>query len=113
MITVESRRRRANSAHPPVVGPALAAYPVGRIVVPLVPLVGERAERLLEVVPTVLVIECSSDDLCDEGTATSGPCALIELVDEIVVEGDVYTHVLTLAHNSEAVAHVENSSGMR
>lgn len=62
------------------------------------PLVGDGTQCGLDLVPPRLIVECSADQICDERTAQPGACPPIQLSDQLIVELNVYTHVLTLAH---------------
>jgi hypothetical protein len=60
--------------------------------------VGQRSQRRLDVVPTLLVVEASSDELGDEGTASAGADTPIELSDELVIKGYVHAYGPRIAH---------------
>jgi hypothetical protein len=64
-----------------------------------VPAVRDLADRRLDVIPTLLVVERAPDDLGDERTAAPGAYAPVELRDEIVVESYVHSHGRNLAHS--------------
>lgn len=97
MRTVESSRILATSADATFIG-ALATDPVSGIVVPFVALVGDGTERGLDVVPPTLVIEPATNQLRDERAASPTPGTLIELGNELVIDRNVQSHVLTIAH---------------
>jgi hypothetical protein len=97
MRTVESSRILATSANATPVG-ALAADPFTGIVIPFVALIGDRPERCLDIVPSPLVIESAANQLCDECAASSASSPPIELGNELVIDGNVQSHVPTIAH---------------
>lgn len=64
---------------------ALRLHPAGRVGIPLVLALRKRAETGFDVLPTALVIECSTQSLGDEGAAAPPSDAVIELLNEIVL----------------------------
>lgn len=103
MSTVESSRTLAISAGATLVGP-LSADPFTGIVIPLVALVGDGAERCLDIVPPPLVVEAAANQLRDERAAAPAARPLIELGNELVVDGDVQSHVPKIAHWNPSAA---------
>ena len=97
MRTVESSRTLATSAHSTPVG-ALAADPFTGIVIPFVALVGDSPERCLDIVPSPLVIESAANHLCDECAASPASSPPVEFGNELVINGNVQSHVPTIAH---------------
>ena len=97
MSTVESSRTLAISAGSTLVGPLLAD-PFTGIGIPLVALVGDGPERCLDIVPSPLIVESPADQLRDERAAAPTSRPLIELGNELVVNGDVQSHVPRIAH---------------
>ena len=97
MSTVESSRILATSADATPIG-ALAADPFTRIVIPFVALVGDSPKRCLDIVPSPLVIESAANQLCDQCAAPPASSPPIELGNELVIDGNVQSHVLTIAH---------------
>jgi hypothetical protein len=85
------------SADATLVG-ALVADPFTGIVIPFVALVGDGPERCLDIVPSPLVIESAANQLCDECAASPASSPLVELCNELVINGYVQSHVLTIAH---------------
>ena len=105
MRTVESSRILATSADAAPVG-ALAADPFTGIVIPFVALVGDGPERCLDIVPSPLVIESAANQLCDECAASPASSPLVEFGNELVINGYVQSHVLTIAHWLPASLHL-------
>jgi hypothetical protein len=97
MRTVESSRIFATSADATPVG-ALAPDPFTGIVIPIVALVGDSPERCLDIVPSPLVIESAANQLCDECAASPASGAPVEFGNELVINGNVQSHVPTIAH---------------
>jgi hypothetical protein len=97
MRTVESSRILATSADATPVG-ALAADPFTGIVIPFVALVGDSPERCLDVVPPPLVIKSAANQLCDECAASPASSPPVEFGNELVINGNVQSHVSTIAH---------------
>ena len=103
MMTVESSKNLATaetrSAGSPAVAVALCAHPCGGIVVPGVAVaVGQCPDARFDVVPSAFVIEAAADQLGDERTSAATPATAVELVEELVVELYVHSHVRRLAH---------------
>ncbi len=99
MSTVESNRRRATSTGPAAVATPLRADPGRGIGIPVVARIGELAERGFDLVPASLVFQPPPDELTDERAPSARADTSVELCDELVVQGYVQTHVLTLAHS--------------
>jgi hypothetical protein len=97
MSTVESSRTLATSADATPVG-TLAADPFTGVVIPFVALVGDGPEHCLDIVPSPLVIESAANQLCDECTTSPASSPLVEFGNELVINGNVQSHVLTIAH---------------
>jgi hypothetical protein len=97
MRTVESSRTLATSADATPVG-ALAADPFTGIVIPFVALVGDSPERCLDIVPSPFVIESVANQLCDERAASPASSPPVEFGNELVINGNVQSHVPTIAH---------------
>lgn len=93
---VEQQAR--HSAGPTGVTASLRPHPLGRVVVPGVSGVSKRAERAFYLVPSPLVLESSPDQSRDERAALAVAHPGVELGDELVVQGNVQSHVLMLAH---------------
>jgi len=85
------------SADATLVG-ALVADPFSGIVIPFVALVGDGPEGCLDIVPSPLVIESATNQLCDECAASPASSPLVEFGNELVINGYVQSHVLTIAH---------------
>jgi len=97
MSTVESSRTLATSADATLVG-TLAADPFTGIVIPFVALVGDSPERCLDIVPSPLVIEPAANQLCDECATSPASGPLVEFGNELVINVNVQSHVLIIAH---------------
>jgi len=97
MRTVESSRILATSADATPVG-ALAADPFTGIVIPFVARVGDSSECCLDIVPSALVIESAANQLCDECAASPAASPPVEFGNELVINGNVQSHVPTIAH---------------
>ncbi len=97
MSTVESSSTLATSADATLVG-TLAADPFTGIVIPFVALVGDSPERCLDIVPSPLVIEPAAYQFCDECATAPAPSPLVEFGNELVINGNVQSHVLIIAH---------------
>ena len=76
---------------------ALRADPFGWIAVPLVPL-ADRAERGLDQLPALFVLQGARDGRCDERATPAGADPAVELGDERVIEVNVQTHAHSLTH---------------
>jgi len=98
MRTVESSRILATSANATPVG-ALAADPFTGIVIPFVALVGDSPERCLDIVPSPFVIEPAANQLCDKCATSPASGPLVEFGNELVIDGNVQSHVLNIAHS--------------
>ena len=85
---------------------ALVADPFTGIVIPFVALVGDGPERCLDIVPSPLVIESAANQLCDECAASPASSPLVEFGNELVINGYVQSHVLTIAHWVPASLHL-------
>ena len=97
MSTVESSRTLATSADATLVG-TLAADPLTGIVIPFVALIGDSPERCLDIVPSPLVIEPAANQLCNESATAPASSPLVELGNELVINGNVQSHVPIIAH---------------
>jgi hypothetical protein len=97
MRTVESSRIFATSADATPVG-TLAADPFTGIVIPFMALVGDSPERCLDIVPSPLVIEPAANQLCNECATSPASSPLVEFGNELVINGNVQSHVPTIAH---------------
>jgi len=97
MRTVESSRILATSADATPIG-ALAADPLSGIVIPFVALIGDRPERCLDIVPSPLVIESAANQFCDECAAPPASNPPVKSGNEHVIDGNVQSHVLSIAH---------------
>jgi hypothetical protein len=64
----------------------------------------ERAQRSLDIVPPLLVLETTPDELDNHRAPPSTPSPPIKLGDDRIVNGDVQAHVHTLAHCALATA---------
>ena len=81
-----------------LVEPALLPDPRGRILVPLVPVLRDGAERRFDQLPPSLVVERLFDRPRDEGATTARPDAPVEFAHDLVAKRDVEAHVPKLAH---------------
>jgi hypothetical protein len=99
MSTVESNSRRDTSSCPALIAASLTMHPFGRILVPLVTCFRQLAERSFDVVPPPLVLQPTPNQLSDKRAAASWADSRIELGNEVVVQRNVQTHVLMLAHS--------------
>lgn len=90
------------SADATLVG-SLPADPSAGIVIPFVSAVGDGPQRCLDIIPSPLVIKSAANQLCNERAAspTAGPS--VELGDELVINGNVQSHVPTIAHSCAEV----------
>ncbi len=86
------------SANPATIPAPLRPDPAGRIAVPVVTRVLQRAQRGLDLVPPPLIIERLLDGGCDEGAAAATPNPCIEVRDQRVIETYVQTHGHSVAH---------------
>src|SRR5579884_1466454 len=68
---VEQQPRHLSRA--PGVAATLCPHPRGRVVIPLMPRVWKGTEGAFDVVPSLLVVEPTADELCDERAAATGP----------------------------------------
>ena len=93
---VEQLRQLPNTSW---VAVALRRNPAGRVVVPGVLVVGERAEAGFDVLPATLVLECASHGLTDEHAPTAPADTPVELLDQIVIQAYVQSHGHKLAHS--------------
>lgn len=75
-----------HSADPPRVGVALRQHPGGRVGVPGVRLVVDRADRLLDQRPALLVLQRKPRGALDEPAATARPDTGVQPLDELVIE---------------------------
>ena len=82
-----------------LIGAPLLANPLRGILVPLVTAIRDRAERRLEQLPAVIVVQRALDRTCDIGTTASRPHPAVELPDEGVAESYVQTHGHSVAHS--------------
>lgn len=110
MSTVESSRTLATSADATLFG-TLAADPFTGIGVPFVALVGDSPERCLDIVPPPLVIEPASNQLCYECATSPASSPLVELGNELVINGNVQSHVPTIAHKAPPLPPSGSSTG--
>ncbi len=76
------------------------AHPFGRIGVPFV-ILGDRPGSRLESRPAAIVAQRALDRGTDEGAPTAVARDAVQLGEECVVDLNVHTHVLTLAHSRE------------
>ena len=83
-----------HSARSLIVAPALRTHPSAGVIVPLVACVRNGTQRCLDVVPSPVVVKAPADQSRDECTASSRPCPAIQVLDKIVVQLYVYSHVL-------------------
>jgi hypothetical protein len=68
-----------------------------------VPLVADLPERRPDQLPAPFVVECALDGRSDERRPAARPDTAVELADECVVERNVHTHVLSIAHGREGI----------
>ena len=80
------------------IGVSLCLYPLRRVAVPDMTIIGDPAERAFDVVPTLFVFEAAANELRDERAALTRTNSAVELFDQDIVESDVQSHVLTIAH---------------
>lgn len=77
---------------------ALAAYPCGRVVVPLMADIVHASEGGLDVLPAPLVIEAAPDQFGDESAPLTSTRPAVELGDQVVIQRYVQSHVQMMAH---------------
>jgi hypothetical protein len=87
------------SAHTAGIGVTLCTYPFRRIIVPLVPVIVDRAERSLHELPAMLILERASDGGRNECAAPPSPHAAVQLGHERIIQAYVHTHAHSLTHN--------------
>lgn len=63
-------------------------------------LIIERAKRLFDLVPAVLVVESPAYELHDEGASSTSTRAPIEFSHSLIIKMNVQTHVLKPTHGS-------------
>jgi hypothetical protein len=85
------------SADATLVG-TLAADPFTGIGIPVVALVGDSTERCLDVIPSPLVIEPTANQICDKCATSPASGPLVEFGNELVINGNVQSHVPSIAH---------------
>lgn len=76
----------------------LATDPFAGIVVPFVALVGDSPQRSFDVVPSSLVLQATANQLGNEGATAPASSPLVELGYERIIDGNVQSHVLMIAH---------------
>jgi hypothetical protein len=62
-----------------------------------VAVIWDCTQRCLDVVPSPLVVQAASNQLRDECAAASASSSLVELGHERVINGNVQSHVSTIA----------------
>jgi hypothetical protein len=80
---------QCRSAHPALVSSPLGANPGGRILIPFVPLVIDRADRGEDVIPPTLLVERAPQHPRDERTSAPLSDPLVQLGHEIILEAYV------------------------
>ena len=91
----ENRGQLPNAA---VIGTPLVTNPALCILVPLVTTVRDRANRRLEELPAVVVVQRALDCSRDVRAAAASSDTSVELAHEIIGERNVHTHGHTIAH---------------
>lgn len=86
------------SAGPLGVALPLGTHPGAGVIIPFVARVGNGAQRCFDVVPVPLVVETPSDQGCDERTSPARTCPAIQVLNKIVIQLYVYSHVLYYTH---------------
>jgi hypothetical protein len=84
---------------PVLVRPPLLVNPLAGILVPIVAPVGNRANRRLDELPAVVVVQRTFDCVSDVRAAPSSAHPAIELADDSVVESYLYPHGHKLVHH--------------
>jgi len=87
-------------ADSPLVTAPLRPDPGSRVVVPVVAAICDRPEARLDVVPSLIVFEATTDDLGHKGASSPLARSSVEFGDEIVLEPNMQAHVLILTHSS-------------
>jgi hypothetical protein len=83
---------------PPPISTPLIANPLAGILIPLVTAVGDRAERRVDRLPALVVVERAFDCPRDVRAPAAGTDAAVELANDLVAEGYVYSQGHTLRH---------------
>ena len=71
------------------------------------PGVGDRPQRLLDLVPAPLIVETAPYQSGNERTATPGSGPSIKILDKIIVQLNVQSHVCNNTHKSQIHECVE------
>jgi hypothetical protein len=86
---VRVEQNGSHSPDAPLLQTTLTVHPGGRVGVPVVTAVLDRAERGLDELPPSLVLESLLARLCHERAAAARADAAVELMDELIAEADV------------------------
>jgi hypothetical protein len=89
---------RAHSADCARVGATLSPNPGGRILVPIVAVIGDAAGGPLDGPPSLLLLDGLPHRVGYEWAPAAGPDEVIYPPHEVLVEVDVHSHVRTIAH---------------
>ena len=103
LLRVDRPRYQIDGGHRRVVNirvAALTAHPGRRIVVPLVPAIGNRTERRFDVVPAPLILQRPRHHLPDECTPPTCPRTPVQLRHQLIFQHYVQPHVRRLAHTA-------------
>ena len=76
----------------------LRANPRCRIFIPVVPGVGDRPQGPLDLIPAPFILETAPYQSGNERTATPGPGPSIKILDKIIVQLNVQSHVFNNTH---------------
>lgn len=72
-----------------MVAVSLTADPGGGIPIPVVPLIGNRADRRLDGIPSALVIEGATDEGGDECAPAAAPDSRVQFRHDVVLKDNV------------------------
>jgi hypothetical protein len=92
-------QQQQSSADTARVAEALRPDPGGWICIPLVALIGDDPQPSFDVFPAPRIVECPAQGFGDECAATAPTDALVELLDDVVIETYVQTHGHRLTHS--------------
>jgi hypothetical protein len=90
---------------PTPVSTPLIANPSAGILIPLVTAIRDRAERGVDRLPPLVVVQRAFDRPRNVGATAAGADAAVELANEIVAKSYVYSHGHNLTHSRES-SHV-------
>ena len=92
MRIVVSSRTAATSADALPVRRALTTHPSSRIRVPLMAVIRDGADRRLERLPALLIVQRTLHRLRDEPAPSASPDPLVEAADDLLIQRDVHSH---------------------